>query len=59
WAQRYSPEGWQALDALPDLRPPVALVIGGPGWFEQPLPASASPVNGLGHAVDTVAGLAR
>ncbi len=59
WAQRRSPQGLRALDALPDLRPPVALVVGGPGWLEQPLPASAAPVTGLGHAVDTVAALAR
>lgn len=58
WAHRQSTAGAEALGALPDLRPPVALVVGGPGWLEETLPASAAPVYGLADAVDTVAALA-
>ena len=43
------------LDALPVLRPPVAVLAGGVGWAGRPLPARVTYVPDLAAAVGLVA----
>jgi DNA-binding transcriptional MerR regulator len=44
----------EQLAALPVLRPPVPLVVGGPGWQVDRLPPAAHLVTTLAEAVDTL-----
>jgi hypothetical protein len=52
WAQR--PESARAgdLEAIPRRRPPIAVLVGGPGWSGRPLPAQVERVDSLGDALD-------
>lgn len=59
YAQLAVPDAAEVLGAVPLTRPPVSLVIGGPGWGTQPS-GRATRVAGLSEAVDAVlAGLGR
>ncbi len=44
----------EVLDLLPRQRPAPRLVVGGPGWGDQLLPASVTVVTSLGAGVDTL-----
>jgi DNA-binding transcriptional MerR regulator len=52
WAQR--PESAQTgdLEAIPRRRPPIAVLVGGPGWSGRRLPAQVERVDSLGDALD-------
>ena len=50
WAHDVSVADGEQLAAVPLLRPPVALVVGGPGWVDDP-PRGATAVGGLSEAV--------
>jgi hypothetical protein len=52
WAQDADVASPADLDAIPRRRPPVAVVVGGPGWRGQDLPNRAVRVNSLARAVD-------
>ncbi|TDD80362.1 MerR family transcriptional regulator [Actinomadura rubrisoli] len=51
WSQTAGTGDPAWLDGLPACRPPRRLVVGGPGWVRDRLPASAAPVDSLGEAV--------
>jgi methanogenic corrinoid protein MtbC1 len=44
----------EVLDILPRQRPAPRIVVGGPGWGDHLLPASAAVVTSLGEATDTL-----
>ena len=44
----------EVLDLIPRQRPAPRLIVGGPGWADRLLPASARRVTSLGEAVETV-----
>ncbi len=54
WAQRRPTAQAVRAAALPVQRPPTALVVGGPGWGDGPLPSGATAVESLGEALDEV-----
>jgi MerR family transcriptional regulator, light-induced transcriptional regulator len=54
WAQSQSCARAAELAALPRRRAAVALVVGGPGWRDVPLPARAVRVDTLGTALEAL-----
>jgi MerR family transcriptional regulator, light-induced transcriptional regulator len=54
WAHAASSADVTVLDALPMLRPPVAVLAGGVGWVDRPLPARVTYVPDLASAVGLV-----
>ncbi|MFA1549292.1 MerR family transcriptional regulator [Actinomadura chokoriensis] len=51
WSQTAETGAPARLGALPASRPPYRLVVGGPGWARDRLPASVTPVASLDEAV--------
>ncbi|MDP9408097.1 MAG: MerR family transcriptional regulator [Actinomycetota bacterium] len=51
WAQVRATPKVDGLDALPVLRPPVSVVVGGPGWRVSELPPRVAHAASLGEAV--------
>ncbi len=54
WAQRRPTAQAVRAAALPVQRPPTALVVGGPGWGDGPLPTGATAVGSLTEALAAV-----
>lgn len=54
WAQTRATARLADLNDLPRHRPPTPVVVGGPGWQHQPLPASVTCVDSLADAVAAV-----
>ena len=54
WAQQSEHADVAMLDRLPLLRPPVAVLAGGVGWLERPLPARVTYASDLAAAVALV-----
>jgi DNA-binding transcriptional MerR regulator len=54
WSHAATSADVQVLDALPVLRPPVAVLAGGVGWAGRPLPARVTYVPDLASAVGLV-----
>lgn len=54
WAQNEDTARCLDLQALPPLRPPIPIVVGGPGWQDQDLPSSLVRVDSLTDAVHAV-----
>lgn len=55
WSQVPATADTEGLDALPALRPPVTVVVGGPGWFVRELPPRVTHAGSLVEAIDLVA----
>ncbi|WP_243714206.1 MerR family transcriptional regulator [Actinomadura bangladeshensis] len=55
WSQTAETGDPSWLGALPGSRPPYRLIVGGPGWRRDRLPASAKPVSTLEEAVTELA----
>ncbi|MFA1542620.1 MerR family transcriptional regulator [Actinomadura monticuli] len=51
WSQTAETGDPAWLAALPAARPPYRLLVGGPGWAHDRLPANAAPVSALAEAV--------
>jgi hypothetical protein len=51
WSQTAETGDPAWLEALPASRPPYRLLVGGPGWALDRLPAHATPVTALSEAV--------
>jgi hypothetical protein len=54
WSHAATSADVRLLDALPVLRPPVAVLAGGVGWIGRPLPARVTYVPDLVSAVGLV-----
>lgn len=54
WSQLLDNGDPGVFDAVPVKRPPTALLVGGPGWANTPLPARVTQVLDLPDAVDEV-----
>ena len=52
WAQHPDVARLSDLGAVPRRRPPVGIVVGGPGWLGQELPNGVTRVDTLAAAVD-------
>jgi DNA-binding transcriptional MerR regulator len=55
WSQVSATASREGLDALPVLRPPVSVVVGGPGWRVIELPPRVAHAGSLAEAVELVA----
>ena len=54
WSQLPGTADPRVLSDLPTMRPPTALVVGGPGWLGRPLPEHVSYAHGLSAALELV-----
>ena len=54
WSQLPGTGGAAAVHALPDTRPPTAVVVGGPGWAPEELPERVGVARDLDEAVALV-----
>jgi hypothetical protein len=57
WSQTAETGDPAWLEALPAARPPYRLLVGGPGWAYDRLPAHAAPVTALSAAVTELTSL--
>jgi DNA-binding transcriptional MerR regulator len=54
WSQLPVTADPSVLTGLPVMKPPTALVVGGPGWARSSLPAHVTVAHDLSHAIDLV-----
>ncbi|MCA1713252.1 MAG: MerR family transcriptional regulator [Actinobacteria bacterium] len=54
WSQLSGTADVSVLTGLPAMKPPTALVVGGPGWSRRELPAHVNVTTGLADALDLV-----
>ena len=54
WSQLPGTADPAVLSALPVMKPPTAIVVGGPGWERRTLPPHVNVAHDLAHALDLV-----